>query len=716
MGEVPRITLLHLQIICNFRRVIREHLFPMQSSLRSIVYNCKLYMQKWQANINQVFGGKSQYLPTPLDRCNFFVDDCLPFETIVISNDSSEARSIKGEYLLTEINPSRVLSFSMFIDPIVDLRVTLCQDQLIELCFIASLHSNPFWFEYTLSSLIRKHSDKEDPFCFGIHPFYDWMKETYCVFHAWQGGPYNRWSPFGGNIPLPNLFGAQPGATRQEIDKGRNLLEQVIEVLHHHLQWVDNMHESTVRGVVPDLSIPSLEKHMTSITNSIYRIIPCQFSAFRLMVFTTISAGCGLTRDGRHLKSLMYPVKGSASFKHLMKPNGNEITRSKAFSLCRSSRPDVDASCNEQSEENAVVNDHDQLMLYVSCEMGMPTYLRDETECILCESHPNRNLQCRDWFRRGRRIYDMDAKGNILQREYGANTSWKKMPSLPSVQIAFLRETIHYVAKDEALTVSARTFGDFLRREKEKYKFCGRGSRTSDFVQEYNNLYMTGDSQSNFVIRYRAANFCYGNFLRRLNMTNMLVLGDGEKAVNIQRECNDIENCPDGVTFWDNVLSNLYGRTYEHYMYGARYHQQQEESARMSKTLVFPGHLDKGFVHRAIFLPLTAREFFTILAVPSSWYTQQHRASEEQLQNWLQSLPTEESRSIHLFLQKFMSIARITMKIDDVDMRIFHNTLGSALAFPANRCFHTTIVPGNSTSETNPRDIFIIHTAADSTE
>jgi hypothetical protein len=262
---------------------------------------------------------------------------------------------------------------------------------------------------------------------------------------------------------------------------------------------------------------------------------------------------------------------------------------------------------------------------------------------------------------------------------------------------------------------SARTFGEFLRRAKHSYKFCGRDSKTSNFVQEYNNPYMTGMLQSYSVVQYRAANFCYGSFVRKMKVTNLQVLGDGEKAIKIHEECNDIENSPDGVTLWDNVLNSLYGQTEEHDMFGARYHQQDEESARMSTTLIFPGHLDKRFVHRAIFLPLTPREFFTILVVPSSWYIQQHAESERKLQDWMQGLPAEDNRSMQTFFEKFLYIAKMTMKTIEVDVRIFHNTIGSALAFPANQCFHTTIVPGNTTSEMNPRDIFIIHTAADST-
>ena len=114
---------------------------------------------------------------------------------------------------MTEIGPSRVLSLSMFIDPIRDLSGILSFEQLLELCFIASVLSNPFWFEYTITSLTKKHMDEKDQFKFDMHPLYDWSKETITVFGSWQGGPHNRWSPFGGITPFPVLFGANHSAT-----------------------------------------------------------------------------------------------------------------------------------------------------------------------------------------------------------------------------------------------------------------------------------------------------------------------------------------------------------------------------------------------------------------------------------------------------------------------------------------------------------------------
>ena len=100
---------------------------------------------------------------------------------------------------------------------------------------------------------------------------------------------------------------------------------------------------------------------------------------------------------------------------------------------------------NPHEQEGIESQRHDQLMLYLSNELGMTAYLRDETECILCESHPNRNLQCRDWFKKGRRIYDLDIRGNLLQREYGMNTQWTVMEPTTGLKFAFLKEMVVYV-------------------------------------------------------------------------------------------------------------------------------------------------------------------------------------------------------------------------------------------------------------------------------
>jgi hypothetical protein len=696
--------LLHLQILCNFRRVIREYILPFNSSLlSSITNNCKRYLAKWQNNMNQIYSGKTPLVPTPLDRKNFFVDDCLSFESINISSGSQDQPSVTGEYLLTEISPSRVLSFSMFIDPIVDLKEILCYDQRIELCFIASMLSNPFWFEHTITSLTTKHLDPNNPFCFGTHPLNDWAKETTTTFGAWQGGPYNRWSPFGGGTPFPKLFGVQADATNEEQNEGKRKLEAVIQVLYNHLQWVDGL-DRNVTDIMNDLPVSMIENHMTSVTEAIFKIVPCQFNVFRLSVFTTIIAGCGEIKHGIHLKALTYPVKGSASFKHLANPNKDHMTREQALSLCHQQNV---SNVYDDHNEGIQSQRHDVLMLYLSNEIGMIRYLRDETECVLCEAHPNRNLQCRDWFKKGRRLYDCDIDGNILQREYGINTQWIKMEASRRNKFVFLKEIILYQQIDDVLKDYAMAFGDVLRNNNGYVKFCGRSTRTSDYIQQYSNEYSTDLWKEPFSpIRHRAANFCDGDYIKKMNLTTIQVLGDGEVPVKVDHGCNDITRIPDGQRLWKYVLFTIYGSTDEHRMHSARYHQQ--ESGQDSKTTFFPGHLDKAFVTSAIFLPLTSRDFYTIIAVPKSWYTKQNEESYAQLNNWIQSLPVDEKKMVDEFLKKFLVMAEKFMKIN-VEMRVFLGTVGSILVFPANICFHTTITPGETSHAKDPRDLFIIH-------
>ena len=64
---------------------------------------------------------------------------------------------------------------------------------------------------------------------------------------------------------------------------------------------------------------------------------------------------------------------------------------------------DNDALAVISNDGEGVVHEdhHDLFMQYLSAELGFQVYVRDEIECVLCESHPMRSLNCRDWFRKG---------------------------------------------------------------------------------------------------------------------------------------------------------------------------------------------------------------------------------------------------------------------------------------------------------------------------
>ena len=198
---------------------------PFRRALSSVTESAKRYLHRWQQNINRIYAGTTHKVPTPFDRSRFFLDDCLPYESIQIHD------CITGEYLLTEIGVSRIMSFSMYIHHLMDLKTRLHLDQRLELCFVCSYLSNPFWFDYVMRILVQNDIDDHNDFNFGVHPFYDWASKTLEIFGNWQGGPFNRWSPCGGLQSILDVFGGRDGLNNTtNVSLGTQRLESIIEI------------------------------------------------------------------------------------------------------------------------------------------------------------------------------------------------------------------------------------------------------------------------------------------------------------------------------------------------------------------------------------------------------------------------------------------------------------------------------------------------------
>lgn len=693
-------SIMHFQLICNFRKVIGHYLLPFHKYLVPVARHAQEYLAKWHRSIQSVYAGKVDRVPCAYDRSSFFLDDTLQYSLIAISEEGKHKQSISSEYILTEVNISRTLSLSMFIDPLVKLQNCLKFDQTIELAFACSFLSNPFWFDWTMSNLIQRHNNPGDPFEFGLHPFYDWSHATIEIFGTWQGGPHNRWSPCGGSKEtVLETFGAHVDSTSRERRHGENKLAQVVSILYNHVEWINSLSGFGNMPVI-DMPLPSLKAKCDKTIKEIGNIASCQFSHFRLAILTTILTGCGLLKEGRHLRNLMYPVKGSASFKHLSSPVADVMSPKRARAL-------VDNKANEAicNDGTGAVNEdqHDLFMQYLSGELGFRVYLRDEIECILCESHPMRSLNCRDWFRKGISLYDCNEKGEYMQRKYGRNTEWVKLHPPENYAFAYLeRPPVVYIPLDAMLSYYAADFGQELRQKELTFK--GRGSRTSSMQRSFSNRYDTR-TEGYCHPSIQMADFYLGTKAKKDKIRSMFVLGDAEHAVETS-SCNNLESYRTGKTLhrYLQTLSVCKTPLSSHVAAGC-YHRDAELSNE--QVAFFPGHIDKQFVHTAWFVPLGTTAFFTVLAVSSIYKMSQDPDSIHQFNEWTGRLSTSESQKVGKFLEAFDVQAKKHMRLESIDRFIYVNKCGSVLSFPANKCYHATITPRKPAGF--PRDLFIFH-------
>jgi hypothetical protein len=401
----------------------------------------------------------------------------------------------------------------------------------------------------------------------------------------------------------------------------------------------------------------------------------------------------------------MYPVKGSASYKHLRCPVSDVMSQERAEALGENKSNETISNDGEGYVDE---DQHDLFMLYLSAELGFKEYVRDEMECILCESHPMRSLNCRDWFRRGMSLYDCNDKGEFFCRDYGFDTKWVKLHAPKQYDFAYIgKSPIVYIPIDVRLSHYAATFGSELRSPDSKViKFKGRNSKTSCHNRSYTN---TLNAKATFChTSMQMADFYVGSYVPKSHhVQSMFVLGDTEHAMKLSN-CNDLDNYPNGKRLLGH-LQTLPMLKWKHQsttsMAAACYHRDLESDN--DKVTFFPGHLDKPFVHTVWFIPLGAVSFFTILSVSNCYNINQDHDSIQKFNEWQMTLSDRDSRRVDAFLQEFDVQAKKHMRLDTVVRLIFLNTCGSILSFAANQCYHATITPKKPKGY--PRDLFIVH-------
>jgi len=529
------------------------------------------------------------------------------------------------------------------------------------------------------------------------------------TFGSWQGGPYNRWSPCGGDRSIMEVFGAGMEATSTEQEEGQKLLEGVLEVLLDHLRWVDSLADQSIEDVMIELPLTAVQKHMEAVRQKIAAIAKCQFSLFRLGIFTTIVTGTGLLKPGRHLKNLMYPVRGAASFRHLTFPSSDLMSDEHAVAIAEGGGSNGISQINNNSD-SIDISSHDRAMMYLSTAVGCEVYVRDEMECLLCESHPSRNLtQCRDWFKRGQNIYDCTSEGVVMERSFGNKTKWKVVePFCSRYVLAFSQQLVFFVWKDGRLAEITRKVGAELRNSSTNkwIRWDGRTSTTSKAIQQYDNGQFQPVGLSHH--RYKVAHVYDGRFALSVADQSMMILGNAMTAQSLRDKCSNAESSLLFLELMDYLNSTFPRPTLNVVMRAASYHQGELNNS--STPTFFPFHFDKSFAHTVWFVPMSDHLFFTLVAVPSTWHVTQDAQSHTMFDNWLSMITSNDRRTVELFMEAMKRSATSTMK--EAKLLVYACNVGTYLSFPANTCLHATITPGSASSNKSQsicRDLLIIH-------
>ena len=259
-------------MIVNFRNKVGELTQPFSKGVSACNINLASYLRCLQESYRIIFLDHGHLPPSPFDRTNFYLDDNLAYKEVNICSDlEGDHLPIVIQVLLPMISPSRVFSFSMFIEPIFWLRNRGIEYyRLIKVAFYGSLLNTPYWYYHIIGTLVGRLDDPNDTFKFRDNPMLDILEHTINTFGKWQTSICKRYSPAGGEVDIPKIFGVD-GATGTEntVVRGRQRLDAIVNILVDYTIWIDE--ELAGKGWNPevDMPLPFIKRKMEDVLEKV---------------------------------------------------------------------------------------------------------------------------------------------------------------------------------------------------------------------------------------------------------------------------------------------------------------------------------------------------------------------------------------------------------------------------------------------------------------
>ena len=313
------------------------------------------------------------------------------------------------DLLVVPIGVSRVLSLSMVIDSIYKLNNVLCQDQIVELCFVCTFQNSQLLMD---ACLVDMAENKAQVYEKNSHPFYGWYETTHRLFDAYQGGNFPRFSC--GSNGFIDIF---QGKTTNEVTSTR--LTNVVQVLYEWIRYINGNHGKVFAHEIPYFEVLNKMKAIVKKVKDVSDT-SLEFSMFRLSVFTTLICGLGIVDCGPHLHQFILICENTAAFDHLTNPEMCGIDDDCATACIMNSS----SIGNPPSARMIDDLDFDSTMNVLSSEIGHRIYRRSSIEILLCESRPGRVLQLKDVFKRDQSIFCINDSGIPEMKPYGYHGPW----------------------------------------------------------------------------------------------------------------------------------------------------------------------------------------------------------------------------------------------------------------------------------------------------
>ena len=400
------------------------------------------------------------------------------------------------------------------------------------------------------------------------------------------------------------------------------------------------------------------------------------------------------------------------SYKHIAKKGCQDELRGDQAKSMIGGRPPVAPVATRGDNLDVIQQvgeeDMDAVMQAMCEHLGLQKPRRDYGETGACESTDCRQLGKKDLILRRIPFYILNWRGQMEQKKYGKDQSWKVLPYHQDqlIQEAPLSSvsTIEYLPTDNILGFLAMAFGSELE---------SRVNRSS-VGEVYHNSYINHTVRKESMVQHYSHHTLFGYErlyfdqtveIHNIQEEKMKVLPQAVFSVPLSK-CISFDSVKSGgvlIEYMRKIPFCLNKRL------ACSIHIQDQASSLDGQLSFFDPHKDKAYFDHVVFIPLKG-EFWTFVAIPKIQFASFLDnnpvlvESDAKFDAFMKNATPEDSRKVQTYMTLACEMATADYSCD-FKLQPFLCKPGTALKFPAAKLIHFTVSKGCS----GMRDLMILH-------